>query len=105
MVPRRFDLEMERRHVFEKPDLDEVVRVRLGFRTVLGCAIEEAPDGPYGLQKGRHAQFVECYRHRLSLAWIGPPSSMRLRPVVEGGASSSSPDFSHNKVHRGDESA
>ncbi len=59
MVPRRFDLEMEGRHVGEEPGVHEVVRVGAGLGAVLGRAVEEAPHGPYGLQEGRHAEVVE----------------------------------------------
>jgi hypothetical protein len=49
MVPRRFDLEMEGRHVAEEPGVHEVVRVGAGLGAVPGRAIEEAPDSPHGL--------------------------------------------------------
>ncbi len=59
MVRTRFDLEMEGRHVVEEPGLHEVVRVGAGLGAVLGRAVEEAPDGPHGLQERRHAEVVE----------------------------------------------
>jgi hypothetical protein len=59
MVPCRFDLEMEGRHVFEEPGVHEVVRVGAGLGAVLGRAVEEASNGPHGLQEGRHAEVVE----------------------------------------------
>jgi len=59
MVPRRFDLEMEGRHVVEEPGLHEVVRVGACLGAVPGRAVEEAPDGFHGLQEGRHTEVVE----------------------------------------------
>jgi hypothetical protein len=59
MVPRRFDLEMEGRHVVEEARVHEVVGVIARLRAVSGRAAEEASDGPHGLQEGRHAEVVE----------------------------------------------
>jgi len=54
MVPGRFDLKMKGRHV-----VHELVRVSAGFGAVPDCALEEAPNGPDGLEEDRHAEVVE----------------------------------------------
>jgi hypothetical protein len=72
MMPRCFDLEMEGRHVVEEPCIHEVVRVGAGRCAVLGRAVEEAPDGPHGLQEGRHAELVTRCRHQLPPVRTGP---------------------------------
>jgi hypothetical protein len=58
MMPRCFDLEMERCHIVEEPGMNEVVRVCAGLGAVPGRAVEKAPDGLHGLQEGRHAEVV-----------------------------------------------
>jgi hypothetical protein len=59
MVPRCFDLEMEWGHVAEEADIYKVVRIGSVLGAVFGSAVEEARDGPDGLQKSRHADVVE----------------------------------------------
>src|SRR5258708_32105665 len=68
MMPGRFDLKMEGRHIVKEPGVHEVVRICPGRGAVPDRAVEETPDGLHGLQESRHAQVVEGYRHGLPLS-------------------------------------
>jgi hypothetical protein len=58
MVPRRFDLKVERRHVIEQPSLHEGVRFCADLSAVPGRAAQKASDGPHCLQEGWNAEVV-----------------------------------------------
>jgi hypothetical protein len=58
MVPSRLNLKMKRRHVVEETRIHEVVWISALGCAISGRAIKEAPDGPYGLQKGWHAEVI-----------------------------------------------
>ena len=59
MMPYRFDLKMERRHIVEEARVHEIIRIDTGICKVGGRTVEKASDGSYGLQEGRHAEVVE----------------------------------------------
>ncbi len=72
VMPRGFDLEMERSHVVEQPNTNEVVRVRAALSAMVVRSVEATADGFDGLQEGRYAEFVERGGH--GVARLGAPS-------------------------------
>src|SRR5581483_5034145 len=63
----RLQLEAERQHVGSEARLDDLVEVDMVGGEVREPLLEEADDGPQGLQVVRDAQVIECDRHG------GPP--------------------------------
>src|SRR5262245_22937550 len=67
MMPRCFDLKMEGCHVVVETRVHEGIGINARLREMRGRTAKKASDGPHGLQKGRHAEVIERYRHRLFL--------------------------------------
>src|SRR5262245_54191841 len=62
MMRQGFDLEMKRCHVGEEAGRDELFQIGPGLGAMSGRAVQNASDGPYGLQEGWNAEVVECCR-------------------------------------------